>query len=157
MSTQPQLFDKISNDPVISTGNTGNLLMASGDTVSISPGVYKAGLFTDEANMFALSRLFGTLECRETLLCSLDGGGSVRRVMMVTGTGPGVLKVKGIRVVNGAKDVGLGYGGGVYVNTGSCGSAGEARVDFVMCSFEDNEANVSEYNYFLPLFPLTSR
>ena len=129
------LFNTVSNR-VYSGFNTGNSIMANGDTAVLADGSYKcsegtcahwsAMLYTDDLN--------GEVKCVEdNASCVLDGE-NARRGMNVDGTGSGTLILRALTFDKGYRDG--GSGGGVYIQSG-------AVVDLKLCIFSNNRATSS--------------
>jgi len=122
-----QLWNTISNYDGYGSANFGSTIMALDDVVMIEHGTYKAGLYADDDTLCWLDDLHGTLQCTTLLECELDGGGE-RRVMRVSDSVGGVLRVVGLKLTNAD-----GYsGGGMYIDGG--------RVELAMCAIENNKA-----------------
>jgi predicted outer membrane repeat protein len=123
------LFNTLSNKQY--ADNTGNSIMANGDTVILADGSYKCSqgtcarfdtmLYTDDLN--------GEVKCVEdNASCVLDGE-NARRGMRVDGTGSVTLILRALTF-----DKGYAYnGGGVYITNG-------AIVDLELCIFSNNRA-----------------
>jgi predicted outer membrane repeat protein len=130
------LFNTVSNG-VYSDYNTGNSIMANGDTVILADGSYKCSQGTCAAsnNMLYTADLNGEVKCVEdNASCVLDGE-NARRVMRVYGTGSGTLILRALTIDKGYDD---GPGGGVYIRYG-------AIVDLELLVFSNNRATSSYY------------
>jgi len=135
VGNQEELFNKISSENSTYTDDVGNAIMGLGDTVTVALGNYAVGLAAYSYTIFVLVNLFGILECEVALGCDLDGGGK-RRVMTVSYCEGGVVRIMGMRFVNG--DFGSFRGGGLYINL--------SDVELSMCAFNNNNAkNVREF------------
>ena len=127
VSTQPDLYDKISSG--------GTAKISSGETVVLAPGTYAAGSAHSVNRLFFLYSLFGYVFCEEDgLRCVLDGS-STRRIMYAGvpgGTNPALLEMRGLVFTNGATEAGAG----LFVDGG-------AIVTLVACSFVENAASLN--------------
>jgi len=127
------LFNTVSNGAAT---NTGNSIMANGDTTVLAAGPYKCseGTCADGYNMLLIEDLNGEVKCVEdNTSCVLDGE-NARRVMVVTGTGSGTLILRALTFDKGY----AGWGGGVVIYNG-------AIVDLKLCNFSNNKATSSSY------------
>jgi hypothetical protein len=125
------LFNTVSNK-VQSGVNTGNSIMANGDTVILADGSYKCsqGNCAASHSMLLTADLNGEVKCVEdNASCVLDGE-NARRGMWVDGT-------LFLRSLTFDKGYALG-GGGVYISWGS-------TVDLELCIFSNNRATSSDY------------
>jgi hypothetical protein len=116
--------------------NTGNSIMANGDTTTLAFGPYKCseGTCAGSYTMLYTDDLNGEVKCVEdNASCVLDGE-NARRGMLVGGTGGGTLILRALTFDKGyaANDV----GGGVYIGGG-------AIVDLKLCIFSNNRATSS--------------
>jgi hypothetical protein len=131
------LFNTVSN--YVGSGyNTGNSIMANGDTAILAAGSYKGseGTCADSESMLSTDDLNGEVKCVEdNASCVLDGE-NARRGMYVKGTGSGTLILRALTFDKGYRDG--GSGGGVYIQSG-------AIVDFELCIFSNNRATSSDY------------
>jgi hypothetical protein len=129
------LFNTVSNY-ADSRVNTGNSIMANGDTTVLAVGPYKCseGTCADSSRMLRTDDLNGEVKCVEdNASCVLDGENE-RRGMRVAGTGSGTLILRALTF-----DKGNGhYGGGVFITDG-------ATVDLELCIFSNNRAASSGY------------
>jgi len=124
VSTQQDLYNQIST--------SGTSTMNNGDTVTMASRTYEAGSAHNGNEMFTLDGLYGNINCVEdNSSCVLSGSGT-RRIMVVQGTGGGVLTFRSLAVSNGNYQ----HGGGVAIE--QC-----TQVVFVMCSFQDNIATTN--------------
>jgi predicted outer membrane repeat protein len=130
------LFNTVSNADDEYTSNTGNSIMANGDTAVLADGSYKCSEGTCAASwvMLVTDNLNGELKCVEdNTSCVLDGE-NARGVMYVMGTGSGTLILRALTFDKGY----AGAGGGVYIYSG-------AIVDLKLCNFSNNRATDSSY------------
>ena len=130
------LFNTVSNDNP-SCDNTGNSIMANGDTTILAVGSYKGseGTCASSYSMLATTDLNGEVKCVEdNASCVLDGENQ-RRGMGVQGTGSGTLILRALTFDKGYSD---GSGGGVFIRSG-------AIVDLELCVFSNNRATDSDY------------
>ena len=114
--------------------NTGNSIMANGDTAILAVGSYKCseGTCASSNNMLRTDDLNGEVKCVEdNASCVLDGENE-RRVMMVLGTGSGTLILRALTFDKGYAT----FAGGVYITNG-------AIVDLKLCIFSNNRATTS--------------
>ena len=126
------LFNTVSN----AATNTGNSIMANGDTVILAVGPYKCsqGTCADSFAMLRTKDLYGEVKCEEdNASCVLDGE-NARRGMSVYGTGSGTLILRALTFDKGY----YGYGGGVWIGGG-------AIVDLELVVFSNNRATSSDY------------
>jgi hypothetical protein len=129
------LFNTVSN-AAFSGYNTGNSIMANGDTAVIAVGSYKGseGTCADSDNMLITEDLNGEVKCVEdNASCVLDGENE-RGVIYVLGTGSGTLILRALTFDKGYAT----YGGGVYIVYG-------ALVDLELCIFSKNRATDSSF------------
>ena len=130
------LFNTVSNWCCDSTVNTGNSIMANGDTTILAVGLYKGseGTCADSTIMLATKDLNGEVKCVEdNASCVLDGE-NARRGMQVEGTGSGTLILRSLTFDKGFAY--HGYGGGVFIRAG-------AIVDLELLVFSNNRATSS--------------
>jgi predicted outer membrane repeat protein len=128
------LFNTVSN---YATTNTGNSIMANGDTAILADGSYKCsdGTCADSDEMLFTLELNGEVKCVEdNASCVLDGENR-RRGMDVWGTGSGTLILRALTFDKGYAST---SGGGVYFESG-------AIVALELCVFSNNRATSSEY------------
>jgi predicted outer membrane repeat protein len=125
------LFNTVSN---YASTNTGNSIMANGDTVILAVGLYKCpeGTCASSTSMLGTQDLNGEVKCVEdNASCVLDGENE-RRGMYVSGTGSSTLILRALTF-----DKGYGTaGGGVYIRDG-------ASVDLELLVFSNNRATDS--------------
>jgi hypothetical protein len=129
------LFNTVSN-LAGSSYNTGNSIMANGDSTILAVGSYKCsqGTCADSARMLYTYRLNGEVKCVEdNASCVLDGENE-RNVMYVSGTGSGTLILRALTFDKGDDD----FGGGVFIDWG-------AIVDLELCIFSNNTATGSSF------------
>jgi predicted outer membrane repeat protein len=131
------LFNMVSNYANMDhVDNTGNSIMAIGDTTMLAVGPYKCseGTCAQSSNnnnptMLMTFNLNGKVKCVEdNASCVLDGE-NTRRVMTVSGTGSGTLTLRALTFDKGDCDV----GGGVVIRH-------SAIVDLALCIFSNNRA-----------------
>ena len=123
------LFNTVSN--YASSTNTGNSIMANGDSTILAVGSYKCSEGTCATNyeMLYTEDLNGEVKCVEdNASCVLDGE-NARRGMTVYGTGSGTLILRALTFDKGYAVA----GGGVYISGG-------AIVDLELCIFSNNRA-----------------
>ena len=124
------LFNTVSNLVHIDY-NTGNSIMANGDTTILADGSYKCsqGTCASSYNMLYTNNLNGEVKCvDDNASCVLDGE-NAKKGMVVEGTGSGALILRALTF-----DKGYAYvGGGVYIYNG-------AIVDLELCVFSNNRA-----------------
>ena len=129
------LFNTVSNYANMDdVDNTGNSIMANGDTAILAIGSYKCpeGTCADSNNMLYTSGLNGEVKCVEdNASCVLDGE-KERGGMEVSGTGSGRLILRALTFDKGRTN----YGGGVYIFD-------DAKVDFELLVFSNNRATSS--------------
>jgi hypothetical protein len=131
------LFNTVSN-AVDSSANTGNSIMANGETVILAVGPYKCSEGTCansgiSGNMLWTEYLNGEVKCVEdNASCVLDGENE-RRGMRVLGTGSGTLILRAITFDKGYTGY---YGGGLYILLG-------ALVDLKLLVFSNNKVEGS--------------
>jgi predicted outer membrane repeat protein len=126
------LFNTVSNS---ANANTGNSIMANGDTVILADGSYKCsqGTCASIYDMLWTEHLNGEVKCVEdNASCVLDGENQ-RRGMYVQGTGGGTLILRALTFDKG-HDL---SGGGVAISNG-------AIVDLELCIFSNNRATSSD-------------
>jgi hypothetical protein len=114
--------------------NTGNSIMANGDTTILAVWLYKCseGTCADSYTMLYTEDLNGEVKCVEdNASCVLDGENE-RRGMVVLGTGSGTLILRALTFANGY----AGTGGGVVINSG-------AIVDLKLLVFSNNRATAN--------------
>jgi hypothetical protein len=131
------LFNTVSNHDFVYTDNTGNSIMANGDTTILAVGPYKCsqGTCAGIYSMLATEDLNGEVKCVEdNASCVLDGENE-RTAMRVQGTGSGTLILRALTFDKGYKD---GPGGGVWIGSG-------AIVDLELSVFSNNRATSSTY------------
>jgi serine/threonine protein kinase len=124
------LFNTVSNS-VYSGYNTGNSIMANGDTTILAVGSYKGsqGTCAHSSTMLGTEDLSGEIKCVEdNASCVLDGENE-RRGMWVRGTGSGTLILRALTFDKGH----AGAGGGVNIQSG-------AKVDLELLVFSNNRA-----------------
>ena len=127
------LFNTVSNG-VYGGHNTGNSIMANGDTAVLAVGTYKCseGTCASSYTLLFTEDLNGEVKCVEdNASCVLDGE-NARRVMLVDGTGSGTLILRALTFNKGYLD----RGGGVFIYSG-------AVVDLKLCIFSNNRATSS--------------
>jgi hypothetical protein len=127
------LFNTVSN-AVISGGNTGNSIMANGDSTILADGPYKCseGTCAASSTMLLIDDLNGEVKCVEdNASCVLDGENE-RRGMQVEGTGSATLILRALTFDKGYGD----FGGGVRIGSG-------ALVKLELCIFSSNRATDS--------------
>jgi hypothetical protein len=110
------LFNTVSNR-VESDTNTGNSIMANGDSTVLAVGSYKGseGTCADSSNMLYTDDLNGEVKCvDDNASCVLDGE-NARRVMYVYGTGSGTLILRALTFDKGYESI----GGGVVFHNGA--------------------------------------
>jgi hypothetical protein len=130
------LFNTVSNADNENTSNTGNSIMANGDTVILAVGPYKCsgGTCADSSVMLYTLDLNGEIKCVEDdTSCVLDGE-NARGVMWVEGTGSGTLILRALTFDKGYSSL----GGGVFIWD-------DAIVDLKLCIFSNNRAIHSSY------------
>jgi hypothetical protein len=121
------LFNTVSNAfDSFKVTNTGNAIMANGNTAIMAIGLYKCseGTCAGSSNMLYIEGLNGHVKCVEdNASCHLNGEQAIR-LMSVDGTGGGKLTLRALGFVGGkARE-----GGGVYFNS-------NAIVDIELCLF----------------------
>ena len=129
------LFNTVSNG---ATTNTGNSIMANGDTTILADGTYKCSEGTCAAShsMLYTEDLNGEVKCVEdNASCVLDGE-NARRGMHVEGTGSGKLILRALTFDKGYAD--YPTGGGVFIER-------NALVDLELCIFSNNRATDSTF------------
>ncbi|GMI46012.1 hypothetical protein TrCOL_g12729 [Triparma columacea] len=129
------LFNTVSN-AVASGSNTGNSIMANGDTTVLAVRSYKCsqGTCATSMSMLYTDDLNGEVKCLEdNASCVLDGE-NARRGMWVAGTGSGTLILRALTFDKGYS----GNGGGVSIYSG-------AIVDLKLLVFSNNRATSSSY------------
>ena len=129
------LFNTVSNADNEYTSNTGNSLMANGDSAILAVGPYKCpeGTCATSNTMLYTHDLNGEVKCVEdNASCVLDGE-NARRGMTVYGTGSGTLILRALTFDKGYT---TGGGGGVLITFG-------AIVDLELCIFSNNRATNS--------------
>jgi hypothetical protein len=127
------LFNTVSNY-ASSSVNTGNSIMANGDTTLLAVGPYKCseGPCAGSSRMLYTDDLYGEIKCVEdNASCVLDGE-NARGVMRVYGTGSGTLILRALTFDKGDDN----YGGGVWIGGG-------AIVDLKFCIFSNNRATLT--------------
>ena len=131
------LFNTVSNyNNMLWADNTGNSIMANGDSTILAVGSYKCsdGTCADSYRMLRTDNLNGEVKCVEDNAgCVLDGENQ-RRVMEVEGTGSGTLVLRALTFSNGYAE----YGGGVRIS-------GDAIVDLELCTFSNNRDTSGTY------------
>jgi predicted outer membrane repeat protein len=131
------LFNTVSNYANMDyVDNTGNSIMANGDTTILAVGSYKGseGTCATSSTMLRTYDLNGEVKCVEdNASCVLDGE-NARRVMQVEGTGSGTLIFRALTFDKGS----AGTGGGVAIGGG-------AVVDLELLVFSNNRATDSRY------------
>jgi predicted outer membrane repeat protein len=130
------LFNTVSNADFDWIDNTGNSIMANGDTTILAVGSYKGseGTCADSDSMLYTDDLNGEVKCVEdNASCVLDGE-NARRGMTVYGTGSGTLILRALTFDKGY----AGYGGGVWIVNG-------AILDFELLVFSNNRATSSSF------------
>jgi predicted outer membrane repeat protein len=130
------LFNTVSNGVTDSANadNTGNSIMANGDTTILAVGSYKCsdGTCARSDIMLYTYGLYGEVKCvDDNASCVLDGE-NTRRGMWVDGTGSGTLILRALTFDKGRRS----YGGGVFIRDG-------ARVDLELLIFSNNRATDS--------------
>ena len=127
------LFNTVSNGDNDFVDNTGNSIMANGDTSILAAGPYKCSEGTCAASytMLYTDDLNGEVKCVEdNASCVLDGE-NARGVMEVYGTGSGTLIIRALTFDKGY----ISMGGGVYIKDGA--------MDLELCTFSNNKATSS--------------
>jgi hypothetical protein len=127
------LFNTVSNENNWAD-NTGNSIMANGDTTTLAVGPYKCseGTCADSSIMLWTDDLYGEVKCVEdNASCVLDGE-NARRGMAVGGTGSGTFILRALTFDKGY----TGGGGGIWIEGG-------AIVDLELCVFSNNRATAS--------------
>ncbi|GMI32159.1 hypothetical protein TrCOL_g6757 [Triparma columacea] len=107
--------------------NTGNNLMANGDSAVLSTVTFKCsdGTCADSERMLYSDDSFGEVRCSsDDATCVIDGE-EQRRVIHVSGTGSGKVTIRAITIQNGHAQY---SGGGIYAST-------MAAVDVKLCLF----------------------
>jgi predicted outer membrane repeat protein len=130
------LFNTVSNFAATDY-NTGNSIMANGDTTLLAIGPYKCsdGTCSTSTNMLGTDDLNGEVKCVEdNASCVLDGE-NARRVMYVSGTGSGTLTLRALTFDKGYTTY---PGGGVWIGGGTI-------VDLELLVFSNNRATSSDY------------
>jgi predicted outer membrane repeat protein len=130
------LFNTVSNGDNDFVDNTGNSIMANGDTSILAAGPYKCSQGTCAASytMLYTDDLNGEVKCVEdNASCVLDGE-NARGVMEVHGTGSGTLIIRALTFDKGYASM----GGGVYTRL-------SAIVDLELCIFSNNRATHTTY------------
>jgi hypothetical protein len=129
------LFNTVSN--YAGSGvNTGNSIMANGDSAILAAGSYKGseGTYAYSDTMLWTDDLNGEVKCVEdNASCVLDGE-NARRGMSVTGTGSGTLILRALTFDKGYAVA----GGGVSIREG-------AIVNLMLSVFPNNRATSSSY------------
>ena len=131
------LFNTVSNY-VGSSINTGNSIMANGDTTILAVGSYKCseGTCASSTIMLYTDDLNGEVKCVEdNASCVLDGE-NARTGMEVDGTGSGTLILRALTFDKGY--AWAGGGGGVYIDSG-------ALVDLKLLVFSNNRATAGTH------------
>jgi predicted outer membrane repeat protein len=126
------LFNTVSNE-VTYADNTGNSIMANGDTAVLAVGSYKGseGTCADSYSMLYTYNLNGEVKCVEdSASCVLDGE-NTRRGMYVWGTGSAII----LRALTFDKGKTSFFGGGVYIYSGV--------MDLELLVFSNNRATNS--------------
>jgi predicted outer membrane repeat protein len=130
------LFNTVSNAVYIGC-NTGNSIMANGDTAILAFGPYKCseGTCADSYEMLIAEHLYGEVKCVEdNASCVLDGE-NARRLMTVSGTGSRTLILRALTFDKGH----YGYsGGGIFIGSDSI-------MDLELLVFSNNRATSSSY------------
>jgi predicted outer membrane repeat protein len=131
------LFNTVSNYADMDyVDNTGNSIMANGETAILADGSYKCSEGTCAATdtMLYTDNLNGEVKCVEdNASCVLDGA-NARRGMEVDGTGSGTLILQALTFDKGHAN----WGGGVWIT-------GNAIVDLKLLVFSNNRAASSDY------------
>jgi hypothetical protein len=125
------LFNTVSNYNGWQADNTGNSIMANGDSTILAVGSYKCseGTCADSDIMLFTGNLYGEVKCVEdNASCVLDGE-NARRGMQVWGTGSGTLILRALTFDKGYAD----GGGGVIIEY-------DAIVDLKLCILSSNRA-----------------
>jgi predicted outer membrane repeat protein len=128
------LFNTVSNS---ANANTGNSIMANGDTAILADGSYKCsqGTCAGSDDMLWTEHLNGEVKCVEdNASCVLDGENQ-RRGMAVWGTGSATLILRALTFDKGYAS--WGGGGGVEICIG-------AIVDLKLLVFSNNRADSSD-------------
>jgi predicted outer membrane repeat protein len=128
------LFNTVSNENSWAD-NTGNSIMANGDTTTLAVRLYKCseGTCANSWVMLYTIGLHGEVKCVEdNASCVLDGE-NARRGMNVAGTGSGTLILRALTFDKGYTDI----GGGVYITN-------DAIVDLKLLVFSNNRATSSD-------------
>jgi hypothetical protein len=126
------LFNTVSNFVYTINYNTGNSIMANGDTAILAVGPYKCseGTCAHSNRMLWTDNLNGEVKCVEdNASCVLDGENE-RVVMHVWGTGSGTLILRALTFDKGLVS---GAGGGGHIRGG-------AIVTIELCIFSNNRA-----------------
>jgi predicted outer membrane repeat protein len=135
MDNMNGLFNTVSSYAGFSY-NTGNSIMANGDTAILADGLYKCSEGTCAASTLMLytDNLNGEIKCVEdNASCVLDGENE-REVMTVQGTGSGTLILRALTFDKGYTNM----GGGVWIED-------DAIVDLELIVFSNNRATSSLY------------
>jgi hypothetical protein len=129
------LFNVVSNYAnTLWVDNTGNSIMANGDTAMLAVGLYKCGTCADTSRMLYTYDLNGEVKCVEdNASCVLDGE-NARKGMQVQGTGSAALVLRALTFDKGYSS----SGGGAYIYSG-------ATVDLVLLVFSNNRATGSSF------------
>ncbi|GMI47132.1 hypothetical protein TrCOL_g5308 [Triparma columacea] len=111
--------------------NTGNSIMANGDTAVLADGSYKCseGTCADSEIMLYTEDLNGEVKCvKDNASCVLDGENAIA-LMVVDGTGSATLILRALTFDNGNAL----FGGGAVISS-------NAIIDFELCIFSNNRA-----------------
>jgi hypothetical protein len=130
------LFNTVSNYDGTYADNTGNSIMANGDTAIVAVGSYKCsdGTCASSSSMLWTDDLSGVIRCQQDdASCILDGQNSFRG-MVVYGTGAGTLIFRALSFQDGR----AGWGGGVNISV-------DAIVTIELCVFS-NCRSTANYN-----------
>lgn len=126
-----ELFSKISNEEQY-VDNTGNSIIAFGDSVILAVGVYKCtqGTCASSNSMLYTDELFGEIRCLNNDVSCVLNGENNRRVMRVYGT---TTPNKLVITAPTFRDGEAYSGGGVYIYY-------DAMVNINVVTFVDNKA-----------------
>jgi hypothetical protein len=124
------LFNTVSNYNGWEADNTGNSIMANGDTAILAVGLYKCSEGTcahsTEYGMLWTENLWGAVVCVEDYVSCILDGELTTRGMAVEGTGSGIFVIRAILFKDGVS----WSGGGVLISYG-------AQVTIELCIFSN--------------------
>jgi hypothetical protein len=127
------LFNTVSNYNGWQAKNTGNSIMADGDTTILAVGLFKCSDCAHDSVMLWTDDLNGEVKCVEdNASCVLDGE-NARTLLYVSGTGSGTLILRALTFDKGYAS----FAGGVFIEGG-------AIVDLELCIFSNNRATNSQ-------------